>query len=89
MSIYIVAIILSIGFGAVVASARLLRDMTPPREPDVEPKSDPWAEEPTRPIPNETIAEITERWRAAQEAGIPVPTCDRPTKNIRRPRTEP
>ena len=44
------------------------------------------SEHPTQPIPVETLAEVTERWRADQAAGIPIgerPAHERVTRNLR------
>jgi hypothetical protein len=42
------------------------------------------AEEPTQPIPHETLSEVSARWRA-EVAAREIATSERPTVNIRPP----
>ena len=48
-----------------------------------------FADEPTQPIPYETLAEFSGRWMASltnEEQALP--TCGRPTRNIRLPKKD-
>ena len=45
-----------------------------------------FADEPSQPIPYETLAEVSDRWSAQlSEDERAMPSCARPTRNIRPP----